>query len=357
MKTSTVAIALAAALIAPQALAQGSDELWEVKSQMQMAGLPPGMGSNTQKVCREKDPKKEIERQQGKEGCKVTNWKDSGNKVTASITCPEVTGTMEYTYNAARTEYTGTMRMKTKDGDMTMTSQGRRIGACDAAKANQERDAKMAAQKAQGEKMRAQVAQAQAGAMASMKQSQERQIQDCAAAVKTMDINKLGNYAACGNPMPDGCKQMLASEYTKAAATACIANRAEYCKRFQTMDGFTLAEGNANAAELCGVDAERIKTSNCPQAAKTEHLGFLGRFCPKEAKPIAEKHCAGRDFTSARGDKYGAFCSHYLAQQDLDDARRQMNAKPAEKKPASTSEAVTQGVNKGIDKIKGLFGR
>jgi hypothetical protein len=345
MKPNTVARCLAAALVAavvaPQALAQGSDELWEVKSQMNMAGMPPGMGSSTQQVCRDKDPKKEIERRRDMQGCKVTDYKESGNKLTVSMTCPQGTGVMEYTYNAARTEYTASLRMKTKDGEMAMTMQGRKLGACDAKQARAERDAK-------GDKMRAEVAKAQAGAMASMKQSQDQEIQNCAAAVKTMDMGKLGMYARC-KQSPDFCKAMQSSDTTKHVATACTASRGEFCKRYQTVDGFALAEGNKAAGEMCDVNPETVKTSLCPQAAKAEHLGFLGRFCPAEAKPIAQKNCVGRDFTSAPRDKYTDFCRRYMARGDLE------SPKPAEKK-SGVSDTM-QGVSKGIDKIRGLFGR
>ncbi|MDH4192309.1 MAG: hypothetical protein OEW21_19145, partial [Betaproteobacteria bacterium] len=44
------------------ALAAGSDELWEVTTQMNIPGLPAGMGGSTQQVCRDKDPRKDATR-------------------------------------------------------------------------------------------------------------------------------------------------------------------------------------------------------------------------------------------------------------------------------------------------------
>lgn len=345
--------ALGAALATSQALAQGSDELWEVKSQMNMAGLPPGMGASTQQVCRDKDPKKEIERRRDTQGCKVTDIKESATRLTVSMTCPQGSGTMDYTYNAARTEYTGTMRMKTKDGEMTMSMQGRKIGACDAKQARSERDAKTAGMQAQAQKSRELGEKMRAQGLATMKASQDQEIRNCQAAVQTMDMSKLGIYGRC-KQSPESCKSMQSNEVMKPVATACVANRAEYCKRYQTLDGFALAEGNKDAGEMCGVNPDNIKTSLCPQAAKTEHLGFLGRFCPVEAKPIAQKNCVGRDFTSAPRDKYTSFCRQYLARGDLDQP------KPAQKKASVTdtmTQGVQQGVSKGLDKLKGLFGR
>ena len=348
MKVRIATAALAAALFAPGAFAQGSDELWEVKTQMNMAGLPPGMGGSTQQICRDKDPKKEVERRRDTQDCKVTDTKQSGNKLTITMSCPRGNAVLEQTYNASRTEYNGTMRVTTKDGEMTMTMQGRKIGACDAQQARAQREAKT-------EQMRSDAMKGQAAGMAALKSSQDEQIRNCNAAVQTMDMHKLGTFARC-RQSPELCRAMKDSPQMKPVATACTASRDQFCKRYQTLDGFALAEGNKDAGEMCGVNPDAIKTSLCPQAAKTENLGFLGRFCPVEAKPIAQKNCAGRDFTSAPRDKYTDFCSRYLARNSLEGEPRA--AKPAAKGGVTdTVQGVTQGVSKGFDKIKGLFGR
>jgi len=98
-------------------------------------------------------------------------------------------------------------------------------------------------------------------------------------------------------------------------------------------------------AQACGVTTASIKAAQCPKAAQTESLAFLGRYCLAEAKPIAQQNCVGRDYTSKMGGKYNDFCTAYLAQASL------------EKPPASTTDQVKQGVSKGMDKLKGLFGR
>jgi Protein of unknown function (DUF3617) len=158
----------AALVLAASAHAQGSDELWEVSTQMNMAGLPPGMGSSTQRVCRDKDPKKEPASRRDMEGCKVTDMKESGNRFTITMTCPQGTAVIDQTYNAARTEYKGTMRMTSRDGDMTMDMSGRKVGSCDAKKARAEMDAGTAA-------MRQQAAKPQADANATAQPPQQEQ--------------------------------------------------------------------------------------------------------------------------------------------------------------------------------------
>lgn len=306
-----------AALAATGAHAQGKDELWEVSSQMSMAGLPPGMGSQTQRVCLDKDPKKEATGRPDMQGCKIDDMKQSGHRMTMTMTCPQGKMYMERTYNAARTEYKGTMRMTTREGEMTMTMTGRKVGACDAQQARREQAAQVAAIQQQAKK-------AQADSDAAI-------ARHCRTALDNMDVTSLG---------------MLPQ---------CKPSQAEYCKRYQTLDGFLKAKGDEKGAQLCNVARDPLQAKLCSQAVKQEHLPFLGRFCPVEGKALAQQHCAGRDFTSAPRDKYTQFCRSYLANRDLEPA-------PAAQGPAPTQadkakQAVTDGVQQGINKLKGLFGR
>ena len=134
--------------------AAGTDELWEVTTQMNMAGMPPGMGTQTSQVCTEKgDPKKAMTR--GNDKCKVTDFRQSGNSVHMAMSCPEGDAVMDTTYNAARTEYKGTMKMTSRQGDMTMTMAGRKVGSCDAQQAKAQQQEKVAAVQRQGDKARA----------------------------------------------------------------------------------------------------------------------------------------------------------------------------------------------------------
>jgi hypothetical protein len=123
----------------------------------------------------------------------------------------------------------------------------------------------------------------------------------------------------------------------------------EFCRRYQTQEGFLKAKADETAAQACGVTTASIKAAQCPKAAQTESLAFLGAYCPKEAKPIAQQHCTGRDYTSRMGGKYGGFCQAYMANADFEKPR----ASPAQ----TAGDQVKQGVSKGIDKLKGLFSR
>jgi len=324
------------------AVAQGSGELWEIT--MSMPGMPAGM-MPAQRVCQGDDPERAAQQQKGrdKKDCKVTDRKQSGNRTTVSMSCSDgSTMVIDQQFNAARTEFKSTMSLKSKkDGDMTMTQTGRKVGTCDAVATRKERDAHM-------DKINKDMAAMQAAGAAEQKKFADRQIKQCADAATNMDWRGFGVYGQCrANKTDPNCKSSLDAfdKMSPEIAKSCNARVVEYCKRFQTQEGFLKARGDETIAQACGVTTASIKAAECPKAAKTEALSFLGRYCLAEAKPIAQQNCVGRDYTSKMGGKYNDFCTAYLAQASL------------EKPPASTTDQVKQGVSKGMDKLKGLFGR
>jgi hypothetical protein len=331
------------ALAVTAAGAADTGDLWEVTTQMNMAGLPPGMGGGTRKVCTEKgDAKKAMQREDSK--CKVTDYKETGTRIQVTMQCPEGTGTMDTTFNAARTEYKGTMKMTSRQGEMTMNMQGRKIGACDPAAARAQQSAQMDQYKAQT-----------ATAMAQLKVANQQQIDNCKQAPVTMQIEKLGLWGQC-DAAGGSCESMAKSPEMADVARACSAGAQDYCQKYQTRDGFMKASRQADQAQkLCKVSNAQLKTSFCAQAAKAEDLAFLGSQCPVEAKPLAQAHCAGRSYTSQIKDKYSDFCSAYLSHAKLDEpASASSSATSIAKDPA---KAAGEAVNQGINKLKGLFGR
>ena len=362
MRTSLFACALAALslLHTRPAAAQGSGELWEVT--MNIPGMPAGM-MRPQQVCQGDDPEKAAQQQGSKNECKVVDRKQSGSRITVTMKCADgSTMTVEQQFNAARTEFKSTMTSKGgRQGDMTMSMTGRKVGACDAVATRKERDAKVDAMKKQAEA-------GQAQANAAIKQQSETMIKECNAAVESMDFRKLGTYGHCYKNNDANCGQ-IRSSYDKQypeAAKVCNAKTAEYCKRFQTQDGFLKARGDEGIAKSCGVTTAAIKAAQCPRAAQNESLAFLGAYCPVQAKPIAEVHCTGRDYTSRSGGKYAGFCQSYLANADFEDKgtgsgrtpqRAGAAPAPAGEQPKSREDQVKEGMSKGLDKLKGLFGR
>jgi hypothetical protein len=135
----TVAILIVAAAAAAT-LAQGPrrDGEWDVKTEMVMEGMP-AMPGQTLKQCitpeEANDPQKAMP--QGGRGrgrsddCKVSDYKQDGNKVTWTMKCEgaqPVTGTGEIVYGAD--SYNGTMKMDMGGRAMTMKYTGKRLGDC-----------------------------------------------------------------------------------------------------------------------------------------------------------------------------------------------------------------------------------
>jgi hypothetical protein len=337
-------LAACLALLAGAAVAAGTDELWEVSTQMNIPGMPAGMGGQTRQVCTEKgDPKKAMAREDSK--CKVTDLKETGTRIQMTVQCPDGTGTIDNTFNAARTEYKGTMKMTSKQGEMTMAMQGRKVGTCDATAAKAQQSAEMDKYKAQA-----------AVGMAQMEAANKQQIEACKQAPVSMQLDKLGMYSQC-SAEPGSCERMAKSPQTAEVAKVCMASAQDYCTKYQTRDGFLKASRWAeHTQKACKVDNAQLKTSFCAQASKSEDLPFLASQCPVEAKPIAQAHCAGRGYTSRVKDKWTDFCTTYLSHAKPEDeaAPPASTATSIVKDPAkATSEAVNQGINK----LKGLFGR
>jgi len=337
-----------ALLALPLAAVAQTGELWEIT--MQVPGMPAGMAMPAQRICQGNDPERSATQDRNKRDCKVVDRKQTATRTTVRMSCADgTTMTIDQQYNAAHTEFKSTMSMKDpKQGDMTMTSTGRKVGTCDVAQTRKERDEKVAAAKKQGE------AAVAAGA-AAQKQFADQQIKDCASAVDSMQYARFGMYGRCYKKTDKDCasfQDSMNKSYPEVAKS-CNARVPEFCKRFQTQEGFLKAKGDENAAQMCGVTTASIKAAQCPRAAKSESLAFLGAYCPVEAKPIAEAQCAGRDYTSKQGGKYAAFCQSYLANADFEKPREA--AAPSQGQ--QTADQVKQGVGKGLDKIKGLFGR
>jgi hypothetical protein len=139
---SVIVLALfaAAVVLAQSGMRPGQ---WEVTTQMQMPNMPAGFQMPAMKMTQcvtpeqAKDPANTVPRQAGrgrggKDDCKVSDLKTTGNTVTWSIACTspdKVTGTGEMTL-AGDDSYSSTMKMVMAQGEMTMKATGKRIGDC-----------------------------------------------------------------------------------------------------------------------------------------------------------------------------------------------------------------------------------
>ena len=120
------------------ALAQSPrrDGRWEVKTEMEMPGMPMKMPPMTTTQCITKeqaeDPQRSVPQGRGApNNCKVFDYKVAGNKVTWSMKCegPEaMSGTGEITYG--ENTYDGVMKMERQGQTMMMKYAGKRLGDC-----------------------------------------------------------------------------------------------------------------------------------------------------------------------------------------------------------------------------------
>jgi hypothetical protein len=278
-------------------------------------------------------------------------------------------GRMEFAYNKAHTEYKGTMKMKDgKHGEMTMKLTGKKIGPCDAKKAKAEQAAKV-------EKIKAQAADAQAQYKEMSLKSERSQIKGCANAVETMNPEGLGMWGGCYKKKDSDCKSLLETmtKQQPKVAAECASKPEEFCKRYQTEEGFLKAGSSHGepAALLCGVKADDLRKKLCKGASKNESYEFVGAHCPDEAKPLAKKYCAGRSYTVKEGDprrvekKWFKFCKAVAgaALEGDEPSEKPEKAAPEPKavkehaKDAAKAEAKKAAKGAAVDALKGLFGR
>jgi len=138
MSLRTITIAAGVLVLGVSILAQGPrrDGRWEVKVEMQMAGMTMPAQTMTQCVTPKQaaDPQSVLPpsgRGRGRGGpdnCKVNDHKTEGNKVSWTMACTDMTGTGELLYSGDT--YTGTMKMTMQGQEMTMKYSGKRLGDC-----------------------------------------------------------------------------------------------------------------------------------------------------------------------------------------------------------------------------------
>jgi hypothetical protein len=109
--------------------------------------------------------------------------------------------------------------------------------------------------------------------------------------------------------------------------------------------------GPQAAAKACQLDLDEVARELCAAAARKENLVYLAGWCPAEAKVIARRECAGRDYTSLQGSKYRDFCSR-LKGADM-EAKGESDAVPEKRKKKEDQEGATE---KGKKLLKGVLG-
>jgi hypothetical protein len=142
MRLRAPVVVAAVLAVSAASLAQGPrrDGRWEVKTEMDMPGIPPGMPPLTSITCVTKaqanDPQKFAPGDRGRGGdspCKTSDFNVDGNKVTWTMKCEgdrPMTAVGEMIYGDGT--YTGTTKIDMDGrGTMTMKYTAKRLGDCE----------------------------------------------------------------------------------------------------------------------------------------------------------------------------------------------------------------------------------
>jgi Protein of unknown function (DUF3617) len=148
MRFRTLTVAAAIAAISATAVAQGPrvDGNWEIKTTMEIPGMPRAMPPTTTTQCITKemaaDPKSTVPqgpmpgRGRGtSDNCKMTDYKMDGNTATFTMKCdPPQQATMTGKFVYGVDSYEGTMKMDADRGGQPMSINikysGKRLGDC-----------------------------------------------------------------------------------------------------------------------------------------------------------------------------------------------------------------------------------
>lgn len=337
--------ALAGLAVAALAHAQGGpDELWNMTTRMEMAGMPGQ--TFTSQVCMKKGQTQPDRMSQDK-NCKVAEMRTVGSKTTWKVVCAgrdPMTGEGEVT--RTRDSMDGRMRLQGKRGnetfDMTTVMSGRLAGTCDAAEQNRQAQAAVA----QGSAMLAQ----------QCKESMD----------KYMTVMFDGRSAPCAAQKGEYCGRV-----TKTAQS--MRKHAGYRSAMKN-EGLR-GQGFEQAGQACGVDTAAVRNDACRSASSSRDWSFVADFCPAQAQAIAAQQCAGRKYTAAMASEYKAVCQRYASGETAGDAgdasgaaaasqsgsqsqsQSQQKAQPQDASGAPAAPSPTDLVKDGANKLRSLFGR
>jgi len=319
MTKMKVTIALCLIVYSAMANSAGNDDLWEITSKTEMAGMP-SMPAQTSKVCTPKGKATE-KGVPHDENCKVLDYKQSGNKTTYRMVCTgtdALTGSGEIIVDGPNA-YHGTTRMQGKiEGetmDMKSSFSSKRIDSCTAE--DPEKYKKMAAD------------------------------MNASACRKGFDSLYWQNY--------------IGSE----AAEACKPFKNEFCGRvakiseeLRTPAGFTKYADKdwKGAMNACGQSSDSVSKAVCGRAVSDFNWDFVSKNCPAETETIVKEHCEGRDYTAIRSSQYAGLCGQYASRSgSATSAKSDGIVDTISKQTGATTESAGQALDMGKKALKGLF--
>lgn len=109
---------------------------YEMKTSMKMRGMPPNMPPRTDVACVTPDQVNDVSKiihardAVPDNECKTSDSKMTGNTLTFTMTCPNLTTISEYTFNGDSFSAIGRLKGAAKD-DWMMKVEAKRLGECD----------------------------------------------------------------------------------------------------------------------------------------------------------------------------------------------------------------------------------
>jgi hypothetical protein len=304
---------------------QGTDELWQVTTKVEMPGMPMAMPEQTQTVCLQKGQQREEGMVPKDKNCRMTDVKQSGNRTTFTVVCEGkdgMTGTGDIT--SSPDSYRGTMRMQgTMDGqpvNMTQSFSGRRTGTC-------------------------------------TYEAPEKRIQQQMAASCQQGLDQLatpmfvGDQAVCKNMQGEFCGRV-------GALAQQMRDPSQYQATVQRRSDWP------NLLGACGQDAQAVTRDACNRAIGSRDWTFAANYCEADARALATQHCTGRDYTAVMSSEYAPLCRRFASDlrrpaAGLTPAAPVAQPTPPAQQP-SMGDAVKEGVKEGLkegatETIKRLF--
>lgn len=302
--------------------AEGTDELWEITTQMNLNGMSMPIPAVQQCIAKGGSYQPEA---RGKSDCQITDLKTSGGTVSWKMQCTgkePMTGSGEMTRTADAMN--GSFHVVTAHGEMNQTLAGRRVGACDAAAARQKRDAQVESVRSQGQ--------------AAMQQACDGQIQQLAATA--------GN---AGDPQGrlfhgDG----MCASFQPKLCSAALAAAATY-------EGFPAYLAGGPLVAECKIDVEKQRATLCPKAVGDQNWNFVGAQCPEERARVNAKDCSGfgLDYTADMARPNAAKCR---ALRGSPPAAAQAPAAPPVPAEKPKDNSTAGQVMDAAKKLKGILG-
>lgn len=347
-RTPVLALLSATLLVAPATFAERPPgyepgEKWRTTMSMSAMGMTmPGMSSE---VC---VPKGGDASQAGLDkNCQTSNMRQSGNKLSYHVVCTgknAMEGDMEIE-NLGPDHYRGQMIATAQGDQMTMKYEGKKLpGECDAGEMKR--------------KVNAIVAQHDAEMMKVCREG----------ATNLQSALFAGSSAQCKDPKD---KETFCSGARSHKGFGSLSQQERWAGR-------SVVKGQvrplSDSAKFCGFGVDATRKDLCSSAEGKKAWVFLANECPAIAGPLAQRECAGRDFTTPVAPKYVQFCDAYGKDRSLSESSAGADGTSdggAGASPASsggdgaTGEAgdkpqkqnVGDKAKEGLKKLKGLFGR